>query len=664
LALFRAVAATPFTLRVASVVATLSSMAVLFSLVRRYCDRTTATAAVLLFGLNTPVLFYGRYGSSIAGTVLAVLLAIYATWFFLERSRHPLLRAVLCGAALFVATLQYAPGRLAVLFLLGLIPFALLLERRRGTWTRWLGALLIALMATGVWSYESSQGRKDYFLHGRGEQVFGMLRNPNTIPALVGTEKKFSPGKLTRDQQLELVRMVVSKTWGELVALLSPDPRPRSNGAVVTYDPPDMSLYFAPAAALIGLGLARTLTFWRSWQHLAPLLFTLAYSATLLFTNRIDSHRGILLTIPVALWFGIGAREALRLAERLRVPALLTGMLALVFAVAAIYADVDIRYKTRPAIGRVLEEIVEEIDAIPEPVGVWFGRDHRELAWLGLHLLDAELRKSQGRGEILPQALTDGLRSDKGGPRTVAVRQATRQARRTTLLLGPKTMFLEAAQQLQLQGLRVAERNAAGFRYYRIDGGARRTGIPDNQFRPMSKVTPPPTPAPIVLAEGPRLYLSDMKPNAVKFGFAEPRMDATWQGRPVVMGGIEYPKAIGTHSWTSMRFDVPKDAIALQAVIGLSDEIRACESASVEFEVRGADNSVLWKSDVIDFASRPMSIEVPVIHQGQITLVTTEAEDGRDCDHANWGSVAFLLRKHKPLDQVPVVRGGTARDAN
>ena len=226
------------------------------------------------------------------------------------------------------------------------------------------------------------------------------------------------------------------------------------------------------------------------------------------------------------------------------------------------------------------------------------------------------------------------------------------------MLLGPRAMFLEAAQKLQSQGLRVAERNVVGYRYYRIDGGERRTGIPDREVRPVAPIQPPPTPAPLRLSEGPRVYLSDLEPDEVAYGFAEPGMDATWQGGRVWMGGIEYPKAIGTHSWTRMRFRVPDDAIVFQAVVGLSDEIRACEAASVEFEVRDSNDAVLWKSDVFDFATPPAAIEIPVVNQPTVVLLTTEAEDGRDCDHANWGSAAFLLREQARADTFPIKRGG------
>lgn len=645
-ALMRWVSATPWTLRIASVLATLLSMLLLYRFTRRHFDRTTAVAATLFFGLNTPVLFYGRYGSSIAGTLLAVLLAFYATWLFLEGGRHTVLKAIFCGAALYVATLQYAPARLAVLFLLGLIPVALFADRRRATWGQWGAVVLVAVMAAGVWEFEVANRREHFFLHARGEQVFGLFRNPNTIPALIGVEHGRAPDPTTgldRAAKLEIVRMVVRKTAGELAELVAPDATPRARGAVVIFDPPPMALYFAPLAIIAGLGWARSLSRWRSWRYSAWLPFAVAYCGVLLLTNRVDAHRGSLLVIPLAVWFGLGIRELGEQARRLRLPRVLSALLAFALLVAAAYADVHVRYEPKAAPGPTLEALAAEIESIDGPTWFWFARDHREVSWLGLRHFDERRRRGQTRGGVMPQALSDGLRADKGGPRRAMIREAARLGRQSTLLLGPRTMFLEAAQRLQAEGLRVAERQARGYPYFRIDGGARRTRIADDELRPLLSATPLPTPRSLTLSAGPRRFLSDLQPSSVEFGFAPPRMDATWQGGRVVMGGVPYEKAIGTHAWTVLRFDVPPGAILLQAIVGLSDEMRACEAASVQFEVRTNTNDVLWKSEVIDFATPPQPVEVPVGKQRQLILVTSEAGDGRDCDHGNWGSAAFLM---------------------
>lgn len=636
--------ATPAVLRLAAVAATLLSIAVLYWFVRRHFGRSAATAAAAFYALSTPVIFYGRYGSSIAGTLLAALLAFAGAWHFLERGRWILLRAFACAVLLYVATLQYSPARLLVVFLLAAVPLTLFVEFRRTRWSHWLGVVLIGAIAWNVWSFEAKNNRQHFFLHARGEHVLGFFRNPDTIAALVGTEHRYERGELTRDQKLEVLRLVVAKTMRELVKLFSPEREPRIRGAVVIFDPPPMTMYFAPLAVIILFGLAGSLAGWRSWRHGHLVLFSLSFAAVLLFTNRVDPHRAALLLIPMAIWFGLGAAEIGRLTHHLRLPGAILWVLALSLAAAACFSDISIRYGGVPRLPRVIEIFGEEIDAARGPVSLWVARDHRELSWLALRILDKSLRTGEPAGSVLAPALSDGLRQDRGGPTGMSIRQATRLARQGTLILGPPAMFIEAAQRLRAQGLRVADRNAAGYAYYRIDGGAQRTGISDDELMPAALPPPRPTPAMQALSPGRKVYLSDLSPEIVEHGFAAPRMDTTWQGAPVVMGGVPYEKAIGTHAWTQLRFAVPDDAFLFQAVVGLTDDIRACEAATVEFELRGDRDQLLWKSPVVDQLTPPLPVEILIAGQRHVTLITTDAGNDRDCDHGNWGKPAFVMR--------------------
>ena len=99
-ALFCIAGFSPWTLRFAAVVATLLSIIVVYVSARRFFGAVVGGAAAVLLALNPAVLFYGRYGSSPAGTMLAVLLAVWATWLFLERNRSACWRAVNCTASL------------------------------------------------------------------------------------------------------------------------------------------------------------------------------------------------------------------------------------------------------------------------------------------------------------------------------------------------------------------------------------------------------------------------------------------------------------------------------------------------------------------------------------------------------------------------------------
>ena len=643
LLLFRWFGANPWTLRISSVAATLLALWILYRFARRFYGPTVGVTVMLTLALSSPVLFYGRYGSSNAGTLLSSALAIYATWSFLQAKPGAWLRALVCAFALCVGTLQYAPGRLVVLFLLGAIPLALLLDRRVRSASHIAGVALIVVIGMGFWGFQVHHERHGVFLHARGEQIFGLIRNPSAIPGLIGTRKEFESGSMDTATQISLAVEVLKKTSGELADLVLPDIDRPSAGAILRFDPPLMPLYFAPLAVFAVIGIARALADWRSWRHLAPILLAVSYCSVLLMTNRVDPHRAFMLVIPFSLFVGWGVDEVAAAARALKVPWGVAGALAVALSATALFADLVQRQTHWERPNPVALELSAEMADIPGRTKFWFARDHRELTWLALQNLDRSIERGVSAGGILAQAVSNGLRADVGGTRRLALREAKIIARTGTLVLGPRGYFRDAARYLQQEGLRVIERNAHGFRYYRIDGGKRVSGIDGRGIGEIAVLESVPTPVPVVLTEGRRAYLSDLEPISSSYGFEPPRMDATWNGRPVQMAGRSYAKAIGTHAWTTLIFKVPPNAIAFQSWVGLSDEARGCEQASVEFVVRGMHGRELWRSPVIEFSSPPQAVEVPLGDHKRITLETTEADDGRDCDHANWGEPAFLM---------------------
>jgi hypothetical protein len=46
--------------------------------------------------------------------------------------------------------------------------------------------------------------------------------------------------------------------------------------------------------------------------------------------------------------------------------------------------------------------------------------------------------------------------------------------------------------------------------------------------------------------------------------------------------------------------------------------------------------------------ARPQSLFADVRGVERITLVASDAGDGRDCDHANWGNPLFVSKKAEP----------------
>jgi hypothetical protein len=549
-----------------------------------------------------------------------------------------------CALALFVATLQYAPARIFVLFVLAYLPLALLLDRGARRWQSFVGLLVIAAATVAVYRYEAAHGAVEWFLHARGEQFFELVKNPNSIPPLVGIDV----GDISRDEvdwraELGILGKLLTVTFPQVLDLVLPRSVVRGGGRVILFDPPDMPLYFAPLGLLIALGIAYSLPRWRTWRHLFLLAFPLAYSLPLLLTNRVDLHRAILLVIPFTLWAALGMREVARLMTRARVPRVLQLLAALPFVLAIVYEDVRVRYPFAFPEATTSLALAERIAALPASVALGLVFDHRERSWLELQLLERRRRDPSDHSLVVAEATVAGLRADRGGPRPAALLQVEQLARRGTLILGPTSYFRGVVAPLQKTGLRVAEERCAGVLLLRVDAGAAATGIADADLSVLPPAAPSPTPIPPRLRKGRKVWLTDLQPSAVAFGFAAPRINKTWNGGEVRMGGVLYERAIGTHAWTKMTYAVPADAVAFEAIVGLSDAILGCERASVVFEVRDAADRVLATTAVVAVGTPPQLLVAPLQGEKEIVLSVTEAADGRDCDHANWGSPAFLI---------------------
>jgi len=656
-ALFHMAGFSRWTLRCMAPVATLLSVAVCYAATRRVFDRGVAVAASVLLSVNTSVLFYGRYGTSEAGTLLAVLLALWATWAFLGSDREAWWLGPVCGAALYLATLQYSPARLVVLVLLAFAPVVVVLQWRRFSWRRAVGVLGLAAVVAAVWRVEGRFGRQGEFLVARGEQVVTFLEHRDYIREYLGRE--IEPGTLTAFDKIELVYRVLETTVPEYVRLALPIVNPVPPGALIAVDPPPLPLYFAPLAVFIVWGLGASVAGWRAWPHACLLLWVGATSVPLLLTTRVDAHRVALLVIPICVWGALGIQRAVRALDRSGVPRSVQHGLACVLLATVVWADVNLLYFSPARVrsefpyalhfGRypvphepvAADALAAEIEALPGPVAAGVVLDPRDRGWLQLALLQRTWRHPQRTSMVLPEGLLNDLRAISAHPDAGA--RLVRMAREATILLAPAGLFPDVEAALGRHGLRVVQQWGSGVSFLRID---RPSGVgtrPDLPLRLPTVRGPVPDSTPQTTATGRRTWLSEMRPTEVTYGFSAPRFDRAWGGGAIEMGGTTYRRGIGVHAWTRMTFAVPPGATAFEAVIGLTDDTLECEPATVTFEVSNEAGGVLFDSGLIVRGDSPRAIHVAVSDIAPITLMVTEGGNGRDCDHANWADAAFLF---------------------
>ena len=631
-----------WTLRFASVIGALAAIGAIGVFGRRFFSAEVGAAAAWTLMLAPPTLYYGRYGTSLAGTVLAVLFALHATWAFLDRGTW--WRALVCALALYVATLQYSPARILVLLLLGWIVLVSLLEWRRLDRGRIAGIAIVLVSAALVWWVEDRFGASGLFLNARGEQFLEFVRHPQGIEGLFGRSllAREANGGIASVGPLELAWKILGITIPQYAERLAPVSSPAPSGSLIGMDPPPLPFYFAPLAPFLVWGVAWSIARSRERPHAFLLLWFVAGSLPILLTNRVDAHRLVVFVVPLSLWTAIGFVQAARRMKESGVPWSARAAIATALILATAAADVDLlRYHGGRPSPVVAKSLAEESETVPGAVVVVSHRDHRELSWLRLQLLE-RLRRDPGRDfTLLPPNDAERLE----GPNDPAARGRQLQGLPpgSTILFAPANEFGGVTRWLQRRGFRAAKRERAGVAILRADEGATATGIADDELPPLPPPPPLPTPMPVTEHLGPTVSLTAARPLASEAGFAPARIDARWAGGPLVMGGVRYERGIGVHAWSKETYAVPPGAIDFEAVVGLDDDVSGCERASVTFEVRNDSAALLYDSGLVDSTVPPQKIRVPLRGARAIVLTTTEAGDGRDCDHAIWADPVFLF---------------------
>ena len=271
-------------LRVFATLAAVLLVAALWAFVHRHFGPATGAVAALVGALNTYVVFYGKYGTSLAATLLLCVVAALATGRLVGAEAPAWWVGPLAGLVLFLATLHYSPARLVVLVLvLSLVPSFVVAFRRR--LRRSLAAFAgLGIVISGVVAAQFAFGGQSFFLHARGEQLFTMLNQPDYIrdylarevPAFDAfkawavrfglftgapnaaqrdPERRLTMDKVSTADRFEVAFKVLAETVPQLDRLLSPFELIGCSEQRIFDDPPPIKPYFAPFAVFTLLGV-------------------------------------------------------------------------------------------------------------------------------------------------------------------------------------------------------------------------------------------------------------------------------------------------------------------------------------------------------------------------------------------------------------------------
>ena len=167
--------------------------------------------------------------------------------------------------------------------------------------------------------------------------------------------------------------------------------------------------------------------------------------------------------------------------------------------------------------------------------------------------------------------------------------------------------------------------------------------------------------AEIAFLGGKTRYLSDMEPTLARehlgpaFQKKMPhRRDANVLGDPLRMGGREYRKGVGVHSYSLLQYTLGGQPSRFQATIGLDDSARPFDSQSpaadvghVVFRVRVDQRQVLEKA--MSWRDAPLPLDIPLAGARVLELeVDFGAVEGSGPgfnfarDRANWAEARIM----------------------
>ncbi|MCG3192645.1 MAG: hypothetical protein DIJKHBIC_01892 [Thermoanaerobaculia bacterium] len=623
-------------LRLPAVIAALLTLAAAGWLGRRLLGPGGALALASVLALSPGFLYYGRYGTSLAATTLTVLLAAGLTILFLEATDRYLPRALLLAASMALATLHYAPGRLAVLFLVFFLPVGVLLGPREERAAKFRALAVLVLCLAAFWGAQKLAGRSQSFLMARGEQVFNFFTDPTYISGYLG--RAVAPDKLTAADKLTIAKNVAFGRLPELVRVLSPSLTPAQPMDLIGSDPPRVPFLPLPLLLLALVGFARSMRHPLKPRHLIPVGVVIALSGPVLLTTRVDAHRLSLMVIPIGLW---AAEAAVVLWHSL--PRLPGGILALaIFGAGVPYVTRPLHRLERPGTLPLASSLDAAIDRAGRPVMLAIAADHTVVGLSQLKVLELERRarlekRTSGPGvpTLLPERVLLLLRQGGREGKENVAEELVAILSTAPVLLGPMQEFGAIGEVLRKAGL---ESTPAGSAQVPLLLVSHRTA-------PLRGRAPggPPTPSSLEMSPERLVFVSDLVPVKAESDFTPHRMDATWDGSPLVVGGQTYQKGIGVHARCSMTFAVPEGARRFQARIGLAPGAAGCPDARVGYFVKDQDGNYLFSNPSLRFTDAPEDVSVPLEGVRELTLVASEGGNGRDCDHANWALASFVM---------------------
>lgn len=300
-------------LRLAAYILGLTTLILGFITIRALFNTGVALIFTTMLATNPLLIFYMGYGVSQTATVCGFFAALAFTVHALKSSsRTRFLWAALAGLLLFMATFNYAPARIfviATIAFLGIYASTALRIPDSSGRSR-VVAVMIILIATGLYFAEKRINPSSDFTTVRGEQAFVMLNHRDQLEHYLKEDpevRSLPPGPVPFGIKAKFLLAVVSERIREFINHYSPLDQLQTYHARGSQHGDGFRPYQSALIIPMIVGLIAGVRTWRTRSSLLLFCLFLLGLAPLLLTNRVDNHRSLLLLFPLTAWAANGA---------------------------------------------------------------------------------------------------------------------------------------------------------------------------------------------------------------------------------------------------------------------------------------------------------------------------------------------------------------------
>ncbi|HEY5912247.1 MAG TPA: NPCBM/NEW2 domain-containing protein [Verrucomicrobiae bacterium] len=136
----------------------------------------------------------------------------------------------------------------------------------------------------------------------------------------------------------------------------------------------------------------------------------------------------------------------------------------------------------------------------------------------------------------------------------------------------------------------------------------------------------------------------------VEQGWGSPQANKSVDNHTLSIGGKKFEHGLGTHAAGSFRIALNGKGEHFTANVGVDDEIG--KRGSVVFSIVG-DGKTLWQSGVLRGGDPAKEVSVELAGIKTLILRVSDAGDGMNYDHADWGDAKIAMLEGKPEAVMP-----------